>query len=202
MQSFTNLLLRHVIHRGCCDPASKRQCLQYLRALSILQLNVFNTLFVRETDIPESLITGEKISKEARPHWLVWTLVHAGDRQGRVPWRYYKLLLRRIKMQLMCVGEKGGKETEMGTLPPVPPEIYMSSIECCHKVARADDHELLFIINRKDFALRSIERTHSSRYILFSDSFVKGIEKMTPNKWKVVINRVKRLENYYLDTPS
>uniref|UniRef100_A0A8C0FAZ8 Uncharacterized protein n=1 Tax=Bubo bubo TaxID=30461 RepID=A0A8C0FAZ8_BUBBB len=202
MQSFTNLLLRHVIRRGCCDAASKRQCLQYLRALRILQLNGFNTLFVGETDIPESLITGEKISKEARPRWLVWMLVHAGDRQGRVPWRYYKLLLRRIKMQLMCVEEKGGKEPETGTLPPVPPEIYMSSIECCHKVARADDHELLFIINRKDFALRSIERTHSSRYILFSDSFVKGIEKMTPNKWKVVINRVKRLENYYLDTPS
>ncbi|KAM6140993.1 uncharacterized protein C21orf140 homolog [Pterocles gutturalis] len=257
MQHLTNPLLpllRHIIRRGSFDDtASKRQCLQYLRALRTLQLNGFNTIFLGETDIPESLITGEKIDKEADLHWPVWTIVHAGSSQGWVPWRY-KLLLRgdlpthqqngifqelcsslttsygkcvivtRDKRQPMRVGEKDGKETETGNLPPVPPVIYMSSIECCPEVARANGHELLavpssynylypmdvawsslkwFIINnRKDFSLKSIERTHSYRYILFYDLIDKGIEKMTANKWKVVINRVKRWENYYLDTLS
>ncbi|KGL98294.1 Uncharacterized protein ENSP00000386791 [Charadrius vociferus] len=253
MQCFANPLLRHVIRRGCCDAASKRQCLQYLRALRTLQLNSFNTVFLGETDIPESLITGEKIAEEASLRWPVWTLVHAGSSLGWVPWRY-KLLLKgdlpnhqqnsifqelcdsltssygkcvivtRDKRQTMRMGAKDSKEPETGTLPPVSPAIYTSSIKCCPEVARANGHELLvvpssynylypmdvawsslkwFIINnRKDFALRSVERTHSYRCILFSDLIVQGIEKMTPNKWKVVINRVKRWENYYLDTLS
>ncbi|XP_063202007.1 uncharacterized protein C21orf140 homolog [Chroicocephalus ridibundus] len=257
MQRLASPLLRHVIRRSCCDAASKRQCLQYLRALRTLQLNSFNTVFLGETDIPESLITGEKVAEEASLRWPVWTLVHAGSSQGWVPWRY-KLLLRgdlpthqqngifqelcdslttsygkcvivtRDKRQPRHMGAKDGKEletgTETGTLTPVPPVIYMSSIECCPEVARANGHELLvvpasynylypmdvawsslkwFIINnRKDFALKSLEKTHSYRCILFSDLIVKGIEKMTPNKWKVVINRVKRWENYYLDALS
>ncbi|XP_076184984.1 uncharacterized protein C21orf140 homolog [Aptenodytes patagonicus] len=239
MQRFRNPLLKHVIRWGCFDVASKRQCLQYLRALRTLQLNSFNTIFLGETDIPESLITGEKRAKEASLRWPVWTLVYTGSSQGWVPWRY-KLLLRgdlpihqqnsifqelcdslttscvkcvivtRDKMQLMHVGAKDGKKPETGTLPPVQPTIYMSGIECCPEVARANGHKLLvvpssynylypmdvarsslkwFIINnRKNFALRSIERTHSYRCILFSDLIVKGTEKMTPNKWKVAIN--------------
>ncbi|KAM9627506.1 LOW QUALITY PROTEIN: uncharacterized protein C21orf140 homolog [Morphnus guianensis] len=253
MQRFTNPLLRHVICSGCFDTASKRQCLQYLRALRTLHLNGFNTIFLGETGIPESLISGEKIAKEASPCWLVCTLVHTGSCQGWVPWRnklqlrgelpihqqngvfqelceslsmsYGKcIIVTRDKTQLMREGAKG-QEPETGTLLPVPPAIYVSSTECCPEVARANGHEFLvvpssykylypmdviwsslkwFLIinNRKDFALRSIERTHSYRCILFGDMIVKGIEKMTPNKWKVAINRVKRWENYYLDTVS
>ncbi|KAM6144840.1 Uncharacterized protein ENSP00000386791 [Phoenicopterus ruber ruber] len=253
MQHFANPLFRHVIHRGCFDAASKRQCLQYLRALRTLQLNGFNTVFLGETDIPESLVIGEKIAEEASLRWPVWTLIHAGSSQGWVPWKY-KLLLRgdlpihrqnsifqelcdslttsygkcaivmRDKRRPMCVGAKDSEEPEPGTLLPVPPAIDMSSTECCPEVARANGHELLvvpssynylypvdvawsslkwFIINnRKDFALRSLERTHSYKCILFSDLIVKGIENMTPNKWRVVTNRVKRWENYYLDTLS
>ncbi|KFO92688.1 Uncharacterized protein ENSP00000386791 [Buceros rhinoceros silvestris] len=253
MQRFANPLLRHVICRGCCDAASKRQCLQYLRALRTLQLNGFNTVFLGETDIPESLITGQKTSEEASLRWPVWTLVHAGSHQGWVPWRY-KLLLRadlpipqqsgifqelceslttsygkcvivtRDKMQLMNVGAKDSKEQDTRTPPPVPPVIHMTSTECHLEVARANGHELLvvpssynylhpmdvawsslkwFVINnRKDFALRSVERTHSYRCILFNDLIVKAIEKMTPSKWKAVIKRVKKWENYYLDTFS
>ena len=93
MQRFTNPLLRHIIPRECFDVASKTQCLQYLRALRDLQRNGFNTIFLGETDITESLITGEKITEEASLHWPVWTLVHAGSSQGWVPWKY-KLLLR------------------------------------------------------------------------------------------------------------
>ncbi|KAM6438395.1 uncharacterized protein C21orf140 homolog [Rhynochetos jubatus] len=253
MEHFANPLLRHVIHRGCFDAASKRQCLQYLKALRTLQHNGFNTGFLGETDTPESLITGEKIAEEAKLCWPAWTLLHAGSSQGWVPWRY-KLLLRgdlpiprqngifqelcdsltasygkciivmRDKRQPTRVGAKDVKKSETGILPPVPSVICMSSTECCPEVARANGHELLvvpssynylypmdvawsslkwFIINnRKDSALRSTERTHSYRCILFSDLIVKGIEKMTPNKWKAAINRVKRWENYYLDTLS
>ncbi|XP_009693630.1 PREDICTED: uncharacterized protein C21orf140 homolog [Cariama cristata] len=217
MQLFANPLLRHVIGRGCFDAASKRQCPQYLRALRTLQLNGFNTGFLGETDIPESLITGEK-----------------KIRRGWVPWRY-KLLLRGN----LPIHEQNGifqefcesLTTSCGkciivmrdkTQPMLPPEIYMSTTECCPEVAKANGHELLvvpssynylypmditwsslkwFIINnRKVFALKSVERTHSYRCILLSDLILKGIENMTPNKWKAMINRVKRWENYYLDT--
>lgn len=253
MQRFTNPLLRHIIPRGCFDVASKTQCLQYLRALRDLQHNGFNTIFLGETDITESLITGEKITEEASLHWPVWTLVHAGSSQGWVPWKY-KLLLRnelptqkqngvfqelcdsltmsygkciivtRDKRQLKGAGAKNSKEQETRLLPSVPPVIYMSSIQCCPETARANGHELLavppfytylypmdvawsslkwFIINnRKDFALRSVENTHSYRCILFNDLIIKGIEKMTPNKWKIAINKVKKWENYYLDSFS
>ncbi|XP_015737522.1 protein FAM243A [Coturnix japonica] len=253
MQRFVNPLLRHTITRGCFDDASKTQCLQYLRALKALQRDGFNTIFLGETDISESLITGEKIAEEGRLRWPVWTVVHAGSSQGWVPWNY-KLLLRnelfsqnqngvfqelcdslttcygkcvivtRDKRQLIALGAKSNKEQETGLLTSVPPVTYMSSIKCCPETARANGHELLsvppsytylypmdvawsslkwFIINnRKDFALRSVDYTHSYRCILFSDLIIKGIEKMTPNKWKIVINRVKKWENYYLDSLS
>ncbi|XP_054247325.1 uncharacterized protein C21orf140 homolog [Indicator indicator] len=253
MQRFTSPLLCHIIRRGCFDAASKRQCLHYLKVLRSLQHSGFNTVFLGETDIPESLITGEKTAEETSLRWPVWTLVHAASHQGWVPWRH-KLLLRvdlsthlqnaifqelcesltmsygkcvivtRDKMQPMHVGAEEGKEPQLGTLPPATPAICMSSVESCREAARANGHELLvvpssynylypmavawsslkwFIINnRKDFALRSIGNNSSYRCILFGDLIVKGIEKMTPNKWKVVINRVKKWENYYLDTLS
>nr|XP_013810739.1 PREDICTED: LOW QUALITY PROTEIN: uncharacterized protein C21orf140 homolog [Apteryx mantelli mantelli] len=253
MQRFANPLLRQVIHRGYFDAASQTLCLQYLRALRTLQLKSFNTVFLGETDIPESLVTGDKTAEEDSLSWPIWTLAHAGSSQGWVPWRY-RLLLRdklsiswqeaifqelcdsltlsygkcvivtRDKRKPMRVGTKEFKYQETGTQPPVPPVIYMSSIKCCPEIARANGHELLaltssysylypmdvawsslkwFIINnRQGFALRSIERTYSYRCILFSDLIMKGIEKMTPSKWKVAINKVKRWENYCLDTFS
>ena len=132
--------------------------------------------------------------------------------------------MTRDKTQPMRLGAKDSKERQTGTLPLVLPAIYMSSIECCPEAARTNGHELLVVLlsynylypmdvawsslkwfiinNKKDFALRSVERTHSYRCVLFSDLIVKGIEKVTPNKWKVAINRVKRWENHYLDTLS
>ncbi|XP_043847319.1 protein FAM243A [Dromiciops gliroides] len=98
--------------------------------------------------------------------------------------------------------------------------INLTSISCCPEVAKASGHELLplpspynylnpldsawsslkwFIINnRKEFCLRSIDNVYSYQYILFSDLVGKGIERMTPSKWKTVINKVQRWENYYL----
>jgi len=87
MQRSANPLLRHVIRRGFFDAASKRQCLQYLTALRTLQFQGFNTVFLGETDIPESLVTGERTAEEASPRWPVWTIVHTGSSQGWVPWR-------------------------------------------------------------------------------------------------------------------
>ncbi|KAM8820260.1 uncharacterized protein C21orf140 homolog [Eudromia elegans] len=253
MRRFAKLLLRHVIHRGRADAASQARCLQYLKALRALQLKGFNTVFLGETDIPESLVTGDKVAEEASPSWPIWTLVHASSSHGWVPWRY-RLLLRdelstdwqeaifqelcdsltlsygkcvivtRDKRQPMPLGTKEAKDQETGTRPPDPPVIYMSSIKCCPEIARANGHELLavpssysylypmdvawsslkwFIINnRHGFALRSFERTYSYRCILLSDLIVKGIEKMTPSKWKIAMSKAKRWENYYLDTLS
>ncbi|XP_044522805.1 protein FAM243A [Gracilinanus agilis] len=98
--------------------------------------------------------------------------------------------------------------------------INLTSISCCPEVAKASGHELLplptpynylnpldsawsslkwFIINnRKEFCLRSIDSVYSYQYILFSDMIGKGIDRMTPNKWKMLINKVRRWENYYL----
>lgn len=174
MQRFTNPLLRHVLPRGCSDVAQKQQCLKYLRSLRTLQFNGFKTVFLGETDIPESLITGEKSSDKTDLRWPIWTLIHAGSCQGWVPWQY-KLLLRgdlpthqqngafqelcesltishgkcvivmRDKKQPRCVGAKDGKETEMETLLPALPAIHIASIKCCPEVARANGHELLVV---------------------------------------------------------
>lgn len=46
MQCFANPPLRHIIRRSFFAAASKRQCLQYLRALRTLHLNI---LFLGET---------------------------------------------------------------------------------------------------------------------------------------------------------
>ncbi|KAM6290439.1 LOW QUALITY PROTEIN: uncharacterized protein C21orf140 homolog [Porphyrio hochstetteri] len=239
MQQFANPPLRHILCRGCFDAASERQCL-VLRRLHL------NAVFLGETNILKSLITGEKISQEASLCWQVWILVHTGSSQRWVPWRD-KLLLRgdptthqqnsifqelcdlygkciivvKDKRQLVHVGAKDSEELEMGTLSTVPPVIYMSGIECCPEVARADGQKLLvpsshsylypmdiswsssewFLISNRDFALRSIERTHF-RCLFFSDLIGKGPEQMIPNKWKIAIKRVKRWENCYLDTLS
>lgn len=254
MQRSANPLLRHVICRGCFDTASERQCPQYLRALRTLHLSGFNTIFLGQTDIPESLISGEKIAEEASLCWLVWTLIHTGSCQGWVPWRY-KLQLRgelpihqqngvfqelcqslstsygkciivtRDKTLLMRGGAKDGKSQRrelccqyhqwstspaLSAAPNLLEPMARSFLLCLHLTSISILwmspgllwNGLLIINNRKDFALRSIERTHSYRCILFSDMIVKGIEKMTPNKWKVAINRVKRWENYCLDTLS
>ncbi|XP_026507510.1 protein FAM243A [Terrapene carolina triunguis] len=251
MYSFVNPLLKHIIHRSSFDTAARKQCLKYLKALRTLQFNGLNTIFLGETDISESLVTGEKILQEDSLNWPTWTLVHAASSQGWVPWRYRVLLRDELPMKqdedifqefcdslnkfygkcIIVVREKRQPSVlqtkeptaqEKITHPQVPSVIYMSSIECCPQIAKANGHELLsvplpynylhpmdvawsslkwFIINnRKEFCLRSIERTYSYRCILFSDLVEKGLEKMTPSKWKMATNKVRRWENYYLDT--
>uniref|UniRef100_A0A8C8S162 Uncharacterized protein n=1 Tax=Pelusios castaneus TaxID=367368 RepID=A0A8C8S162_9SAUR len=134
------------------------------------------------------------------------------------------VIVVREKKQPHMLQTKEPTTQETLTQPLVPSLIYMSSTACCPQIAKANGHELLsvpfpynylhpmdvawsslkwFIINnRKEFCLRSSERTYSYRCILFSDLVEKGLERMTPSKWKMVTNKVRRWENYYLDTLS
>ncbi|XP_030058389.1 uncharacterized protein C21orf140 homolog [Microcaecilia unicolor] len=57
-----------------------------------------------------------------------------------------------------------------------------------------------FIVNhRKQFSLLSLEKTYSYQCIYCSDMIAKGIERITPSKWKALTNRLWRWENHYLD---
>lgn len=249
MHRIVNPLLKHIIHRTYLDPTLKKQCLEYLKTLRTLQFNGYNTIFLGETDILESLITGEKVPQEGTLNWPVWTVVHAASSQGWVPWKYRVFLRDDLPLtqqedvfQELCdflsvtygkcaivvkekrsqrvKNEESSQEEEISEPRPASP-LYLSSIKCCPEIAKATGHELLsvpfpynylhpmdtawsslkwFIIsNRKDYSLKSIERTYSYQCILFSDLIGKGIEKMSPTKWKVAVGKVRRWENYYLD---
>ncbi|XP_060622892.2 uncharacterized protein C21orf140 homolog [Anolis sagrei] len=252
MYRAVNPLLKHIIHRSSLDAVSRKQCLQYLKALRNLQFNGYDTIYLGETDLSESLITGEKGFHENTLNWPIWTVVHAGHSQGWVPWKYRVFLRDDLSLghqegvfQELCdflainygkcaivVRERRqsrGKTEESSQQmvlsdnlsPPLPPLPGLLSIKCCPEIANATGHEVLsvpfpfsylhpmeaawsslkwFIINnRKEFSLTSLERSYSYQCILFSDLIGKGIEKMSPNKWKVAINKVRRWENYYLD---
>lgn len=93
MHRIVNPLLKHIIHRSYFDATSRKQCLQYLKTLRTLQFNGYNTIFLGETDISESLLIGEKVPQEDNFNWPVWSVVHAGNSQGWVPWRY-RIFLR------------------------------------------------------------------------------------------------------------
>lgn len=249
MYRTVNPLLKHIMHRSYIGATSKKQCLQYLKNRRSLQSKGYTTIFLGETDLSESLITGEKVPHEESQSWPIWTLVHAGNSEGWVPWRYRVFLkddlpishqedifqefcdflsitygkctiVAREKSLPRVKNEHSSQEQERSE-PQSPSLLYLSSIKCCPEVAKATGHELLsvpcpfnnlhpmdaawsslkwFILNnRKEFSLRSLERTYSYQCILFSDLIEKGLEKMSPSKWKVAISKVQRWENYYLD---
>ncbi|XP_029794864.1 protein FAM243A [Suricata suricatta] len=101
-----------------------------------------------------------------------------------------------------------------------PSVINLTSLVCCPKVAKSCGHELLslpslcnylnpldsawsslkwFIIsNRKEFCLQYIDSVYSYQYILLSNLIGKGIKRINPSKWKTLVNKVRRWENYYL----
>ncbi|XP_015278925.1 PREDICTED: uncharacterized protein C21orf140 homolog [Gekko japonicus] len=249
MHRIVNPLLKHIIHRSYLDPTLKKQCLQYLKTLRTLQFSGYNTIYLGETDILESLITGEKVPQDGNLNWPVWTIVHAASSQGWVPWKYRVFLRDDLPLnqqedvfQELCdflsvtygkcaivvrekrpprvKNEESSQEKEISEPQPESP-LYLSSIKCCLEVAKATGHELLsvpfpynylhpmdtawsslkwFVIsNRKDYSLKSIQTTYSYQCILFSDLIGKGIEKMSPSKWKAAVSKVRRWENYYLD---
>lgn len=249
MHRVVNPLLKHIIHRTSHDTTSRKLCLQYLKNLRTLHLNDYKTIFLGETDLSESLITGDKFPYEDNLNWPVWTVVHAGNSQGWVPWRY-RVYLRddlplgeqddmfqefcdflsitygkcaivvKEKKRLRVKTEASNQEGDIID-PQAISHPYLLNIKHCPEIARATGHELLsvpfdynylhpmdavwsslkwFIINnRKDFSLTSLEKTYSYQCILFGDLIGKGIEKTSPTKWKVAVNKVRRWENYYLD---
>ncbi|XP_036098170.1 protein FAM243A [Molossus molossus] len=110
------------------------------------------------------------------------------------------------------------KEPEAGA--HVPSAVNLTSIACCPEVAKSRGHELLplpslysylnpldlawsslkwFIINnRKEFSLQSIDSISSYQFVLFSDLISRGVGRINPSKWRMLINKVRRWENYYL----
>ncbi|XP_062333104.1 uncharacterized protein C21orf140 homolog [Osmerus eperlanus] len=73
---------------------SSSQCTPYIRDIRKLQSNGFYRVYVGETDIPESLITGDSIrptSMNITENRQTWSILHAGGHKGWVPWNY-KLL--------------------------------------------------------------------------------------------------------------
>lgn len=110
------------------------------------------------------------------------------------------------------------RESEAGA--HIPSVVNLTSITCCPEVAKSRGHELLslpslysylnpldlawaslkwFIMNnRKEFSLQSINNIYSYQFVLFSDLIGRGVGRINPSKWRMLINKVRRWENYYL----
>ncbi|KAF5927518.1 hypothetical protein HPG69_016157 [Diceros bicornis minor] len=247
MPHFANPLLRNIISRNLFDSIKRKQCLQYLKTLRTLQYDGFKTVYFGETDIPESLVTGEDFSDGYFMQTPTWCIVHAGGRQGWVPWKYRMFLRDELCIKQedslffeFCDAAKKAygkcaivvkerrlqdemrpkEDKESEAQAHVLSVTNLTSIVCCPEVAKSCGHELLslpssynylnpldsawsslkwFIINnRKEFCLQSIDNVYSYQYILFSDLINKGIDRISPSKWKTLTNKVRRWENYYL----
>ncbi|XP_004634444.1 uncharacterized protein C21orf140 homolog [Octodon degus] len=240
-------LFKNVIIRSQFDSIRRKQCLQYLKTLKSLRYDGFQTVYFGETDIAESLVTGEDVGNGCFLQTPTWCIVHAGGSQGWVPWKYRMFLRDELhirqedklffefcdevkkaygKCAIVVKGRrqqneirpKDDGEAEVQSYEPAV--INLTSIVCCPEVAKLYGHELLllpspynylspldsawsslkwFIINnRKEFCLHSIDNVYSYQYILFSDLIGKGIDRINLSKWKTIVKRVQRWENYYL----
>ncbi|XP_044297457.1 protein FAM243A [Varanus komodoensis] len=173
MYRIVNPLLKNIIHRSLFDATSRKQCLQYLKTLRTLQLNGYNTIFLGETDISESLITGEKVPCEDSLSWPIWSIVHAGNSQGWVPWRYRVFLRDDLPLdqqedvfQEFCdflsitygkcaivvkerkLSRAKMQESSQQLEITEPQSISLPSlltINCCPETAKATGHELLSV---------------------------------------------------------
>lgn len=252
MPRFANPLLRTLVRGNALDGLKRKQCLQYLKSLRRLQCEGFRTVYFGETDIPESLVTGEDFSNGYFMQMPTWCVVHAGGGQGWVPWRYRMFLRDELytrhedslffefcsvtrkaygKCAVVVKGrtqpqEEEGERLREGYSQEAQGQaqgtcvVNLTSVACRPEVARSYGHELLslpfsynylspldsawsslkwFIINnRKEFCLQSSDNVFSYQFILFNDLIGKGIERISPNKWKTLANKVQRWENYYL----
>lgn len=248
MPRFANPLLRNLVTRSPLDSHRRKQCLQYLKTLRTLQCGGFTTVYLGETEVSESLVTGEELSAGRLPPGPAWCIVHAGGGQGWVPWRHRLFLrdelcvrrddslfpefcdvvrkaygkcaivVKERRRQDVARPKDADREPEAGTR--VPSVVHLQSIECRREVARSCGHELLslpppsiylnpldsawsslkwFIINsRREFCLQSIGGIYSYQYILLGDLIGRGIERVTPSKWRALVGKARRWENYYL----
>ncbi|XP_004620388.1 uncharacterized protein C21orf140 homolog [Sorex araneus] len=245
MVSFVKPLLRNIINRSAFDGLKRKQCLQYVKALRTLQHEGFKTVYFGETDIPESLVTGEDFHDGYFMQTPTWCIVHGGGSHGWVPWKYRMFLrdelsinkkdnlfsefcdmTRRAYGKCAIVVKRGTQQEEMKLMDDKEFKVQgqvtinLTGIVCCPDVARSHGHQLLslpspyyylnpldsawsslkwFVINnRREFCLHSTDTIYSYQYILFSDLISRGIERVNPSKWKILTNKVRRWENYYL----
>ncbi|XP_075449410.1 uncharacterized protein C21orf140 homolog [Ascaphus truei] len=127
---------------------------------------------------------------------------------------------------VIVVKEKDTAKCNLGCPPSdvrVPhrtSDFGLQNVVACPEVAKNHGHELLFLPssysylhpldtawsslkwfimnNRKEFSLISHQNPHTYQCIFLSDLIGKGMESVTPSKWKVLINKVRRWENHYL----
>ncbi|PNJ42171.1 uncharacterized protein C21orf140 homolog [Pongo pygmaeus] len=170
MPRFASPLLRNVIIRSQFDGIKRKQCLQYLKTLRTLQYDGFKTVYFGETNIPESLVTGEDISDGYFIQTPTWCIVHAAGSQGWVPWKYRMFLRDELcikqedslfsefcdvvrKAYGKCVivvkerrqqeEQKPKEDREAEGQFYIPTVISLASITCCPEVAKSCGHELL-----------------------------------------------------------
>ncbi|XP_040836835.1 protein FAM243A [Ochotona curzoniae] len=169
MLHFTNPLLKNTVRRPF-DGTRRKLVLQYLKALRTLQSDGFKTVYFGETDIPESLVTGEDFSDGYFMQTPTWCVVHAGGSHGWVPWKYRMFLRDELcvrqengvflefcdvtkkaygkcaivvkeRRQQDEMRPKGSREAEAEA--DVPKAIRLTSLVCCPEVAKSYGHELL-----------------------------------------------------------
>ncbi|XP_012882938.1 PREDICTED: uncharacterized protein C21orf140 homolog [Dipodomys ordii] len=172
MLHFANPLLKNIIIRNQFDSIKRKQCLQYLKTLRTLQYDGFKTVYLGETDIPESLVTGEDFSDGYFMQTPTWCIVHGGGSQGWVPWRYRiflrdELCIRQeeniffefcevvkkaygkcaivVKGKRQQDGAKPKDDKKAEAQPDSPTGINLTSIACCPQVAKSYGHELLIL---------------------------------------------------------
>ncbi|XP_069059647.1 uncharacterized protein C21orf140 homolog [Pleurodeles waltl] len=166
-----NPLWKNIFYKMYNDTSVKTQCLQYLKTLRRLQFDGHQTIFFGESNIPESLITGETRPLRENLRYPTWSIVHAGGSQGWVPWRYRLFLTDELPMSPredifheLCASltESYGKcaivvkemKQPLGTKDQ-PDNVskgnelskaiilHLSNIKCTPQVAKEYGHELL-----------------------------------------------------------
>ncbi|ELK38256.1 hypothetical protein MDA_GLEAN10011977 [Myotis davidii] len=194
-------LFRNIVIRSPSDSIKRKQCLQYLKTLRALQFDGFTTVYLGETEIPESLATGEDFRGELCVPSPSWCVLHAGGSQGWVPWRYRVFLRDELSVR-----------PEDGFFAEFCEVVRKTYGKCAIVVkdarrpgARLNPLDLAwsalkwFIINhRREFCLKSIDSLYTYQFLLLSDLISKGMESIGPSKWRTLINKVRRWENYYL----
>ncbi|XP_004318130.1 uncharacterized protein C21orf140 homolog [Tursiops truncatus] len=170
MPHFAKPLLRNIIIRNLFNSMKRKQCLQYLKTLRTLQYDGFTTVYLGETYIPESLVTGEDFSDGYSMPTPTWCIVHAGGSQGWMPWKY-RMFLRDelcIKQEDSLFSEfcdvakktygkctivvkdrrqqdemKPKEDIESEAQVHVPSVLNLTNITFCPQVAKSYGHELL-----------------------------------------------------------
>ncbi|XP_008834154.1 protein FAM243A [Nannospalax galili] len=189
MAHVTSPLLRNIIIRTQFDSTRRKQCLQYLNTLRTLQFDGYKVVYLGETEIPESLVTGGDFSDCCYMQTPTWCLLHAGGSQGWVPWKYRMFLRDDLcvrqedslffefcdvvkKVYGKCAIVVKGKRWQDEMEPKVDKEgevqscvptsvINLTSIMCSPGVAKSYGHELLTLPSPYNY-LNPLESAWSS----------------------------------------